>query len=157
MNAYFEADSRGKELLVIEDAKIFWTNFRGLPSDKNAEGHRHFCVTLPEDLAKDMKADGWNVKWTKPKNEEYEAEPYIDVNISWAFKAPYVAYVNGNGRETPIDEELVGDLDTADISYIEMAISPSYKSGKPKGYVNTLLVTLYEDPIRRRRREARED
>ena len=151
MTAYFVNKPNNKKLLVIEDAKIFWTNFRGIATDKNAEGHRHFCVTLPEDIAEELIEEGWNVKWTKPKKEGYEPEPYIDVNISWAIKPPYTAFIRGD-EDIEFGEDLIGDLDTSEIVYIEMAINPSYKSGKPKGYVDSLRVELYEDPVRGRRR-----
>lgn len=160
MNMYFDKDKAGRDILVMEDAKIFWTNFSGRPDKFNKQGgKRHFCLELPHDvpLIEDMMADGWNVKWTKPNNEEYEPAPYIDVNISWAFKAPLVTFITSGG-ETDVTEDIVGQIDTAEITRIDMALDLSYSKRddggrRIKGYVKTMDVYLYEDPIRRRRYE----
>ena len=157
MKLYFDKDRKGREICVIEDARIFWTNFSGKPDRYNSAGHRHFCLAIPEDAAEDMKASGWNVKYTKPKNDNYSPEPYIDVNISWAYKKPSVAFITSRG-ETIIEEDEIDILDTAEIEKINMALDLSYRTKDDgstgiKGYVRTMDVTLYEDPVRRRRAE----
>ena len=158
---YFEKMKRGNgELLVIEDAHILFPNFRGIPDRYTVEGHRHFCVEIPEIYVKRMLEEGWHVKITNPKNEEYEPVHYIDVNINWNHKKnkiPYVTFIT-SGNETVIDEEVVGDLDTAELDRVNLAIEPSPWQNdkgewKIKGYVKSLEAFLYEDPIRRRRYE----
>lgn len=161
MNLYFDKDKRGRDLLIAEDAEIIsnFSNFRGLPSRYNAEGNRNFCLVIPEDMVDGMLHDGWNVKATRPKNEEYQPQHYIQVNISWAKFPPSVRFITSRG-ETEIDESVIGQLDTAEIERMDMAISLSYRTKDDgstgiKGYVRTMDVVLYEDPIRRARR-ARE-
>ena len=159
MNAYFERHGR-KELLIIEDAHIMFPNFRGIADQFTVKGHRHFCVEIPEEMVDEMVEAGWNIRHTRPKNEEYEPVAYTDINIQWNFeknKIPYVTFITSGG-ETEIDEELVGDLDTAEIEKVNLAIDPSYWKRNDgtwgiKGYVKSLEAYLYEDPIRRRRAE----
>lgn len=159
MNAYFEKQGR-KEFLIIEDAHIMFPNFRGIPDQYTVKGHRHFCVELPEDIANELAEAGWNIKHTNPKKEEYQSVPYTDINIQWNYeknKLPVVTFIT-SGNETEVDEELVGDLDKAEIERIDLAIDPSYWKRQDgswgiKGYVKTLDAYLYEDPIRRRRAE----
>lgn len=156
MKLYFDKDKKGKTILVVEDAKIFWTNFRGLGSKYNTPGHRNFCLALPKDAAADMAADGWNVKYTKPSNEEFEPEPYVSVNISWEYKKPFVTFTT-NGRANEVGEEEIDILDTAEIERVDLALDLSVRTKDDgstgiKGYVKSMDVVLYEDPIRRRAR-----
>lgn len=160
MNLYFDRKGN-KEYLVIEDAHIMFPNFRGIPDQFTVKGHRHFCVEITEDVVNEMLDAGWNVRHTNPRNEEYQPVPYIDVNINWNYeknKLPVVTFIT-SGNETVIDEDVVGDLDTAEIERIDLAIEPSFYKKKDgsgwgiKGYVSTLDAYLYEDPIRRRRSE----
>ena len=159
MNLYFSKDKRGRDLLIAEDAEIIsnFSNFRGIASRYNAEGCRNFCLVIPDNMADDMLHDGWNVKTTRPRNEEYEPQHYIQVNISWAKIPPSVRFITSRG-ETEIDESIIGQLDTAEIERMDIAISPSYRIKDDgtigiKGYVRTMDVVLYEDPIRRARTE----
>ena len=124
-----------------------------------ANGSRNFCLALPEEAAGEMAADGWNVRYTKPRNEEFDPEPYISVNISWEKKRPFVTFTTSNGSNE-VGEEEIGILDTAEIERVDLAIEPSYREKDDgttgvKGYVKSMDVTLYEDPIRRRVRERR--
>lgn len=163
MNAYFEKQGR-KELLIIEDAHIMFPNFRGIADQYTVKGHRHFCVEIPEEMVPEMIEAGWNIKHTNPRNEEYQPVPYTDINIQWNYeknKIPVVTFITGK-NETEIDEEIVGDLDTAEIERVDIAIDPSYwkrndGSWGVKGYVKTLDAYLYEDPIRRKRAARRRE
>lgn len=160
---YFDKDRRGRDLLVVEDAEIIqaFSNFRGLANRYNAEGCRNFCLVVPPELADQMAAEGWNVKYTKPRNDEYEPEPYIQVNISWKLYAPSVNFITSGG-ETAVDESVIGQLDTAEIEKIDICINPSYRTKDDgstgiKGYVQSMDVWLYEDPIRRARQSRMEE
>ena len=152
MRLYFSKDKRGRDLLIAEDAKIIqrWSNFRGLGSRFNAEGNRNFDLIIPDEMAEEMRADGWNIKQTRG-SDEYPAEYYTNVNISWAKFPPSVNFITSRG-ETAVDESVIGQLDTAEIERMDIAINLSYRkkddgSTGIKGYVQTMDVWLYEDPI----------
>lgn len=135
----------------FENARILFRNFRGAESKYNRAGDRNFCVIIdnPED-AKKLTDEGWNVK-TLPATDEYEDETYyIMVSVSFKYRAPDV-YLISNGNKTQLDEESIGQLDTADIANADLSIRPytwsvNGKSGV-KAYLNTLYVTLEEDPF----------
>ena len=71
----FIVNERGKEQLVIEDAKIRFHNYAGLQTDFNQPGNRNFDVILPDnEMAIAMGEKGWNVKIRKPRDAE--EDPY---------------------------------------------------------------------------------
>ena len=49
---------------------VFKPNFEGREERFNEAGDRYFNVRVPDNIVEQVTADGWNVKWTKPKNEE---------------------------------------------------------------------------------------
>jgi len=56
----------------IEDAELIFRNFSGKAGKYNVDGERNFAVLLPEDVAQQMLADDWNVKWLEPREEGKE-------------------------------------------------------------------------------------
>lgn len=137
---------RGK--LQIEGARIFWKNFSGKGSEYNAEGSRNFCLELDNETADKLKADGWNVKYTKPGEEGDESTPYIQVKVKYAAFPPKI-YMVTSSKKTLIDEDLVGELDRAEIENVDIIVSPyEWSVGRKSGiaaYVDTMYVTIHED------------
>ena len=73
---------------TIENAEIFWKNFEGREKSNNGkiinnEGQRNFCVYIPEDDAEAMAADGWNIKYSKPREEGDVPRPYLQVAVRY--------------------------------------------------------------------------
>lgn len=142
-------DTRG--VITIEDARIFWLNFEGRATEYNDDGVRNFHVELPEDLARTLEEDGWNVKWPKPKDEDAGRGPHLKVAVRYGkFRPPEVYTITSRGR-TLMDEETVGVLDWADIRSVDLQIRPSRwtvgaKSGL-KAYLAVLYATLNENPL----------
>lgn len=93
----FIVNERGKEQLVIEDAKIRFHNYAGLQTDFNQPGNRNFDVILPDnEQAIAMGEKGWNVKIRKPRDAE--EDPYYTLNVR----------INMNSRYKPTIEQIVG-------------------------------------------------
>ena len=58
-----------RQLLVIENAQLIHKNFEGKETDFNRLGNRNFGVVIEDgNTAKEMAADGWNIK-AKVKRE----------------------------------------------------------------------------------------
>jgi hypothetical protein len=55
--------------VLMEGVRIIFRNFAGKEGQYNREGDRNFGVILPDDVAQQMLADGWNVKYLKPREE----------------------------------------------------------------------------------------
>lgn len=134
--------------VTIEGAKILWRNFAGVEKTFNAAGDRNFNVVLPEDLAKDMIEDGWNVKYKEPRDGEGEGIYVLHVAVSFKGRPPRIVMVTSKGR-TSLTEDEIELLDWVDIKNVDLIIRPYHwemqgKSGV-KAYLKSIYVTILED------------
>ena len=90
--------SRNDGTLIMEDARIVFRNFAGAEGMYNREGDRNFCVLLEDDLAADMKADGWNIKRLKPREGEEQGTAYIQVSVGFKGRPPRMVMITSRGR-----------------------------------------------------------
>ena len=143
--------------LSIENARITYKNFSGAASQFNKEGERNFAVVLDQDLALQLQAEGWNVKFPKPDErwenpEEDPRTPTLPVEVSYKAIPPKVIVINGEGGvKTRLGEAEVGTLDWAQIERIDLVINPylwevNGKSGI-KAYLGAIYVTIVSDPF----------
>ncbi len=143
----------------IENAKLLFTNFSGRPTKFNADGgKRTFCVVLEPKLAKEMKADGWNVRFPDevgPEEEVDEKDPIIQVKLGYnaAARPPQVILVSSNGRQH-LTEDLVSILDSMDFQNVDVIFnSYNYDFGGKKGiaaYLKKMYLVLDEDELDRK-------
>lgn len=140
--------------IIIEHARIAFPNFSGAPGRFNPAGNRNFCVLIEDkNMAEGLKADGWNVKYLRPRDEYDEPMPYLQVAVSYKVAPPKIVLVSSNGKTT-LDEEELNILDFAQFTNVDMIIRPynynvSGTSGI-KAYLKSLYVTLYEDELERK-------
>lgn len=143
--------------LSIENARITFKNFSGAAGPYNKEGERSFAVVLDQDLALQLKADGWNVKFPKPDErwateDEDPRTPTLPVDVSYKSIPPKVVVINGEGGvKTRLDENSIGTLDWAQITHIDLVINPyvwevNGNSGI-KAYLGAIYVTVVADPF----------
>jgi hypothetical protein len=142
--------SHGVEL-NIKNAVLRYRNFTGAPGKYNAAGNRNFCVMLEEEQAKQLLADGWNIKRLKPKDPEDWDQPYLQVTVAFGDYPPKIWSIRKDGNHTKYDESAVNSLDWAEFESVDLVISPSYwnvngKSGV-KAYLRAMYVVLYVDPF----------
>lgn len=135
---------------MIEDAQIIFRNFSGKEGMYNREGDKNFSVVLPDDLAAQMEADGWNVKYLKPREEDDTPTPYIQVAVNFANRPPRVVMITSTAR-TNLDDGAVAVLDWAEFRTVDM-IGRAYDwvvNGKTgtKAYLQSLFVTIEEDAL----------
>jgi hypothetical protein len=139
---------------TLEDVRIIFRNFSGAPTRFNlAGGKRTFSVVLPEDVAKQMETEGWNVKWPPPPADDREPLlPRLEVQVKYSERAkpPRITMITSRGR-TPLDENTVGLLDWAEFDQIDMIIR-QYNwdiNGKQgvSAYLQTLFATIHEDEL----------
>ena len=140
--------------ITIEGAKLIFRNFSGKKTDYNKEGNRNFCVVLDDELAAALEADGWTVKYRKPREDDPEQyrTPYLYVKVQYGMYPPKVVLITQKGKKE-LDEESVGQLDWSRISNADVQIRPyNYPAiqGRPAGvsaYLKSLYVTIIEDQL----------
>lgn len=135
---------------MVEDAEIFFRNFSGIENPYNKLGDRNFGVFLDSQLAKQMLNDGWNVKYTKPREEGDEIRPFISIKVKYKIRPPRITMITSTAR-TSLTEESVGVLDWADIQACDIiAVASNWTMGDKSGiaaYLQTMFVTVQEDAL----------
>ncbi len=145
--------------IKIEGGRLIFKNFQGkenLPYNK--EGDRNVGVLLDDELAEQLKADGWHVKYRPPRQDDGYEQPWLSVKVKYGMYPPTIVLINSNGK-IRLTEETVGQLDWTQIQKADMIIRPyEYpamldKNGKeirPAGiaaYIKSLYVTVQEDDL----------
>jgi hypothetical protein len=147
--------------VVIEGVPLLFRNFEGRETEFNVPGNRNFCVPLEKDVAEALRNDGWNVKTLKPREEEDEPQPYIQVTVGFKFRPPKIVMINNiSKRRVVLDEDMCQLLDWADILYADVIIrrrdwSMRGNSGV-KAYLQTLYAIIDEDYLDLKYAEAEE-
>lgn len=134
--------------IKIENAHIKFLNFSGAPDKFNPAGNRNFSVDIPEEMVEPLIADGWNIKRMKPRDDEEIGRAYLQVAVKFAYFPPKVVMLTSRNKVV-LDEQLVGQLDTAEIKNVDLVIRPyMYEvNGKTgiKAYLKTMYVTIEDD------------
>lgn len=139
--------------VVFEDCRIIFRNFSGVEGRFNAAGDRNFNLLLDEATAQAMLADGWNVKWLKPREEGDDPQPRIEVSVSYKGRPPRVVLITSRGR-TNLPEDMIQVLDFAEFENVDLILHPYFwevngKSGI-KAYLASIYVTIHEDELERK-------
>lgn len=140
--------------LTIENARIILRNFEGRQTQYNREGDRNFCVVIDDpDLANKLAEDGWNIRISKPREddaefEDYQPRHYLPVAVKFNPIPPKI-YKVVKTNKVELGEDDIGDLDFAEITNVDLVIRPynwevNGKTGI-KAYCKTMYVSVMED------------
>lgn len=142
--------------VLMEGVRLIFRNFAGKEGKYNAEGDRNFGVVIDDKTAEDMLADGWNIKYLKPREEDEDETPtpWLPVAVGYGKgRPPRVVVITSRGR-TNLDENSVEMLDWAEITNVDMIVRPyHYEVRGDKGvkaYVQSIYVTIEEDELERK-------
>lgn len=116
-----ERNNKNLTINGITDREIRSRNFKGEEKKHpitgktvNSAGYRNFLLYIPEDIAEELKNVGCDVKYTKLRDPNDIAVPYVSVNVSYYLRAPE-AWSCCKGVNTPLDEAHIHLIDDYDI------------------------------------------
>ena len=144
----------------MDGRNMKFRNFAGKAGRYNAEGDRNFCMLLDNDVAERMADDGFNVRYLKPRDENEDPVPYVQVKLKYRdrngkpLRPPKVVQVTSRGK-TELDEDSISNLDWAEIEKFDIAINPRPYEGVNgrsgvTAYLKTLYITIVEDEFENR-------
>lgn len=147
--------------LEIENGELMppvYRNFSGVPfgMSSGSGGRRTFCVRLdrgdityggePLDI-NDLIDDRWKVKFRQPRDEGDDPTPYLEVvvNFETSSRPPRIVVETSRNRVV-YDEEMISELDSAEIVSSDIIINPyNNNQGTTTAYLQALYVTIEED------------
>lgn len=136
--------------LLHENARLMFRNFAGRVETYNDKGARGFVLFLDPDKAEEMKAEGWNIKQLRPREEDDVPQSYLPVAVSYKVKPPKIVVLTSKAR-TELGEEDLAMLDYAEIKNADIMLSASNwdVNGNTgiKAYLKSAFLTLNEDPL----------
>ena len=139
-----ERTNRGITINGIEDKNVRSRNFKGEEKKDpvtgrtvNSAGRRNFLLhSLPEEIAEELKDHGCDVKYTKLRDPNDIAVPYVSVNVSYYLKE-IEAWMICNGVHTKLDEAHIHLLDDVDIKNACITFEFGKEKTKQNGTVYT--------------------
>lgn len=132
--------------ITVEGTRLIFRNLRGEADDYNKNGgQRTTGVLIPNEIAEDLKAEGWNIKWLKPRDEQDEPQAFLTVKCKYGRISPTI-YICTAKNKTLLTEETVGLVDISEIRDVDIVIRPyEYEPGCISAYIKTMYVNVIED------------
>lgn len=132
----------------IDDAELLWRNFEGRKGQFNNEGQHTFAVVIDPETAEQMKADRWNVKLTKPREEGEPQKYFVPVEAGYKIRPPLIVLITDRKR-TPLGEDQIALLDFVDIRTVDLIIRGRIwnPEGDIKAWLQTMFITINQDPL----------
>ena len=150
--------------LTFENATIIFRNFSGKEGQYNREGDRNFALLIDNDVAIQMKEDGWNIKYLKPREEGEVPQAYLPCAVEFKKgRPPRVVLITVKKDElarTDIPEDLVNILDWVEIANVDLIITPYRWSVREntgiKAYVKSIYISIVQDRLEQKYAEVPE-
>lgn len=123
--------NREDDTIIFDRAVIpggNWKNFSGGPTKFNKTNtKRFFEIFLTDEEATRLKDLGWNVRWLESKNTSEPKQAHLQVFVNYntlnKYK-PKLWLVRSKGKPMLMDEDLVSQLDSDDITRATLKIRP---------------------------------
>lgn len=145
-----EKEYREIKYIKLNHARFMKRNFTGKAIPPyNPEGSRNFLVVIPDDMADELRDEGWPIKHTKP-NPDYPEDDglfYLQVQVGYAYNPPTIQRIIGD-KSSYLNEPEVRILDNDRILDCKMILRSRYwgeHNEKIKAYLRDMKVTVAED------------
>ncbi len=148
--------ARRSEDITMEGVQIIARNFSGRVDAYNPAGKRTFLVLLDDETAVKMDADGWNVKYLKPREDGDVPKPFLKVTVNMKGDFPPRVVMIAGRNQTRMDIDTIELLDTADISNVDLIINPYHYEASPvapagiAAYLRAGYFTINQDDLERK-------
>ena len=105
--------------------------------------------------AAELEDEGWHIKYLKPKEEGGDPQAYLPVRVNFDVIPPAV-YMVTKKRKTLLTEKTIVTLDNAELTNVDLVISPYFWSipgkngGEERGitaYLKEGYFTILESPF----------
>lgn len=115
--------------IIIEGARIKFKNFAGEARQYNPAGQRNFVLCLPDELAQQLTAEGWNVKWKPGRHPEDPDEAQLVVKVKYNesgddHSRDPITYLIQGRRKIALDGRTVATLDRLAPLNIDLVVRP---------------------------------
>lgn len=142
--AYFNGEKMENYVLKGVDGRdVRFKNFSGAKTDFNAEGVRKFTILLTEEEAAELQEKGWRIKMLENKKEPNSPlVPSIRVRVSFGVVPPKIYMVTSRKKQL-LDESTVMLLDTAEITKLDIVLTPYVSKMSVDGYASAYVKTAY--------------
>lgn len=132
------------EEIELEDIDVKWSfsHFDGRADTFNDEGDHNFQIILPEETARELAAEGWNVREMDPYEEGDPPEYLLKVKISYKYEAPKIYLIKGD-RKFRADEADLSDIRRDTCEQIDVIITPSRWVNGNRSGVSAYVKELY--------------
>lgn len=131
----------------LKGYEITFKNFSGRETQYNRAGNRNFAIVLDDDTADQMLKDGWNVRVKEYDDGTRRNTLSIAVRFDIERYCPIVVMVTPKGnyfKKTTLNEDTVGELDSARIIKADVVLNPSpWRSAMGGSGVKAYLDTGY--------------
>jgi hypothetical protein len=123
--------TRSLKFEEVPGSDIWWRNMQGSPTDFSPAGKRSFAIAIDDELADELKNEGWTCIAFKPRDKNDPDSPILPrfkINMNFNGATPpkiYVASSDGK-RRTMVDENWLDDqnIDRRGIEWIDIAVNP---------------------------------
>lgn len=144
----------GPPEFTIEGASIIFRNFSGREDTFNKEGDRNFSLVLDDDIANDLRKQGWNIKQKENQETGELYPPTLEISVAFNKYPPSVWLLRQTSegiKRVLLSQENVGNLDTIEIENIDLTVrgyrwQVNDKTGI-KAYAKEIFVTAYQTPL----------
>lgn len=138
----------------IVDREIRSRNFKGEEKRHpvtggivNNAGRRNFLLYPSEEVAEELKDRGCEVKYTKLRDPNDVAAPFIQIAVSYYIKPVEAVVRHPNGNVVPLDEAHIGLMDGYDFKNVCLVLDfgkeKTHQNGTP--YVPVFASTIVAD------------